>query len=1045
MNTTNPPAAAFCRRAAIAVSLLATAHLYGQASASTPSPETLARYDKNHNGVLDPNEVAQMRADEEKSGAIVLTPFQVSSDKDVGYAAGNTLSGGRVDTPLALTPGSISVMTKDFMDDFNITNMNEAGSWMIGFDLGTAVPNSDPTSASVYQNIVRGAPSTDNFPTRDGTINFGAADSYNTDRFEFQRGPDTSMFGDGGPGGRQGSTSKRAALNRTATSASTQFDSWNGYRHTLDYMKGWGMFGLRFNGLYQNAPGYQSGENKIKKAWTMATTTRLTKNTSLYASYERTNEWNNLWSITDGDSQLSWDSTTINNDNSALFANNVTQLNAAGLDLNRSFNANAASMFIYNYATRDLQDYGGNNYRTRSAIQNLRIPYTGNPYLLALPSRRGAIRNMDPKFSFAPKDNIAARDGDTFAVNLEQRIGDLFVRLGYTKNDFDNNTIWSNTSPNNYIIDVNKFQPNGALNPKFMHPFTDVEQNNIYSQDAIQEYQALATYRFFKPRWWDYKQQLSLNVSHRETESENNTRAWRRVDNPADSNPYSNANKLFYRVYWDDPRADLAPVFTDPNKSMTGRWAYVEGVAGAVNGTAGGIVNRKLDHYGLTSQSAFFNEKFAITGSYSRDKIGVDLLSPLATGLAGSTGAAGGYKSVLGYNGVAGAHFQRVKWTVSNAAGAVAYPFQFKNEGIMKTFLSPLGFVFNFAENTQPPAAGTSAPLLSGDVPPLTHSRTRDFGLRYSIPGGKAYLTVTEYKTQQIDNIVGFGSRTDIQNIWLALGYTDPALTTNFNYSDPNSRRLEGWEVELTANPTRNITLLINYAHPNSYIVRESEDRKAYVAAHRAEWAAGVGDPTTGAGAVGKGPAGLQSGATGSTGAIQTALNNIDNSLAGLTTGTEEDGRERHRINATGAYHFREGMLRGLGVNAGVQYRGHIKSGSRDARLKFGLPDSATPTVAQNTAAAFDYLWVNGYWKNSLTAGANYTRRFGKYNWRFQVNVTNLLNELDPIWGRSGLGFAAYTTATANLLNAGNPRTQFLYSFVNPDPRKFTFTTTVSF
>ena len=137
-----------------------------------------------------------------------------------------------------------------------------------------------------------------------------------------------------------------------------------------------------------------------------------------------------------------------------------------------------------------------------------------------------------------------------------------------------------------------------------------------------------------------------------------------------------------------------------------------------------------------------------------------------------------------------------------------------------------------------------------------------------------------------------------------------------------------------------------------------------------------------------------------------------------------------------------------IGVVAGktrLQYRGHVKSGSRDTRLKFGLPDSATPTATQNTQAAFDYLWTKGYWKNSLTAGANYTRRFGNQNWRFQVNVTNLLNELDPIWGRSGLGFGAYNTATANLLNAGNPRTQFLYSFINPDPRKFTFTTTVSF
>src|ERR1043165_8245205 len=164
-----------------------------------------------------------MQEDEAKiKDAVVMTPFQVSTDKDVGYTAGNTLSGGRVDTPLAITPGSISVMTKEFMDDFNITDMNQAGGWSIGFDLGVSVPNSDPSSVSVYQNIVRGASPTDNFPTRNGSVNFGAADSYNTERYEFQRGPDTSIFGDGGPGGRPGSSSKRARFNSSATTLSFQ-------------------------------------------------------------------------------------------------------------------------------------------------------------------------------------------------------------------------------------------------------------------------------------------------------------------------------------------------------------------------------------------------------------------------------------------------------------------------------------------------------------------------------------------------------------------------------------------------------------------------------------------------------------------------------------------------------------------------------------------------------------------------------------------------------------------------------------------------------
>jgi len=131
---------------------------------------------------------------------------------------------------------------------------------------------------------------------------------------------------------------------------------------------------------------------------------------------------------------------------------------------------------------------------------------------------------------------------------------------------------------------------------------------------------------------------------------------------------------------------------------------------------------------------------------------------------------------------------------------------------------------------------------------------------------------------------------------------------------------------------------------------------------------------------------------------IKTALQSIDDSLAGLTTGTLENNQVRHRINASAAYSFRQGTLKGLRVNAGVQYRGHGKNGSRDARIKFGLPDSATPTVEQSRAAAFDYLWTPPAWKSTLTAGTNYTHLFGKYLTRFQLNVTNLLDNRDPIW-----------------------------------------------
>ena len=49
--------------------------------------------------------------------AVVLSPFEVNSTKDVGYLAQNTLSGSRMNTSLKDTPAAVSVMTPEFLAD----------------------------------------------------------------------------------------------------------------------------------------------------------------------------------------------------------------------------------------------------------------------------------------------------------------------------------------------------------------------------------------------------------------------------------------------------------------------------------------------------------------------------------------------------------------------------------------------------------------------------------------------------------------------------------------------------------------------------------------------------------------------------------------------------------------------------------------------------------------------------------------------------------------------------------------------------------------
>ena len=57
------------------------------------------------------------------NAVIELSPFTVTSEKDTGYVATNTLAGSRLNSSLKETPGALDVLTKDFLDDIGATTL----------------------------------------------------------------------------------------------------------------------------------------------------------------------------------------------------------------------------------------------------------------------------------------------------------------------------------------------------------------------------------------------------------------------------------------------------------------------------------------------------------------------------------------------------------------------------------------------------------------------------------------------------------------------------------------------------------------------------------------------------------------------------------------------------------------------------------------------------------------------------------------------------------------------------------------------------------
>ena len=129
-------AASLLTSAFLIVTLLCPTLVRAQAA---PNAATLNKYDKNKNGRLDPDEIAAMQADDAKaartpvtsassssSGDVVtLNPFEVDASKDIGYYAENTLAGSRLKTNVGDLASSITVVTKQQLDDTGALNIND--------------------------------------------------------------------------------------------------------------------------------------------------------------------------------------------------------------------------------------------------------------------------------------------------------------------------------------------------------------------------------------------------------------------------------------------------------------------------------------------------------------------------------------------------------------------------------------------------------------------------------------------------------------------------------------------------------------------------------------------------------------------------------------------------------------------------------------------------------------------------------------------------------------------------------------------------------
>ena len=549
-------------RLAVFAALAPAPWLRGHAAppAAPVDPAALARYDRNANGRLDPDELAAKAAAESRaagavatsapasgsgsdSAVVALSPFEVTAGSEKGYFAANTLSGTRINTKLEDLGASITVVTKQQMQDFAMLDLNDVflyeantegtGNYTdIFIDRnGVAQDNvaRDPNNA----NRVRGiGPANQAF----GNFQTGVPiDPAMIDGLEISRGPNSNIWGLGSGSGTVNAIPSAANLQRNSSRLELRTDSLGGFRSVLDVNRTLlpGKLAVRGMAIFQEDQYVRQPSFSRTNRYGGMVTYRPFKTTTLRTAFESYENYarrpnailpRDAISYWQQSGRPTWDastwtltrqgvrtvvpySTTAATEN-ALFGAGVA---SAGTDLARSI------IFVDRGAV-DLWTTGYISGINANGIPSPDFhPVTGHQRFIetAPPPRVGplaptSVSITDRSIYDWSEVNISAANWnhdktDSYQAQLEHFFLNtprhlLAVQLGFRREESRRQSRsfigTSGESPMLVYMDVTERLPDGRANPYFLRPYVDaLEPSSSRSSPVRDEYKSQLVYK----------------------------------------------------------------------------------------------------------------------------------------------------------------------------------------------------------------------------------------------------------------------------------------------------------------------------------------------------------------------------------------------------------------------------------------------------------------------------------------------------------------------------------------------------------------------
>ena len=956
--------------------------------------------------------------DPKQDEAVVLSPFQVSTNTDHGYQPTAILQGGRGRIDLADVAGQVAVFSKDFMDDIGATTMDQtllfSATTQTYFDNVNGNGDNRPGSRNVATDD---SSNSRGLGVIDRTRNFFKTtmdpDSYNLERLSLVSGANAVQFGLGGAAGTLEATTVRANLSRNIQAIKLRTDSCGSERAVLDVSQVIikNKLAVRAIGLRENMEYFlQPGAEANRRGFVTMTYKPFTRTTiRIEGEYHYRLDNRPPTVVTRDRGYMSFLANPIVYDN-------IAATSTATRPAVPSYTMSDGTRVNYAVSTKTALFMWPQNVAPQFAglrdVRNTVFVSLGDTAAGAAQSQSLVVPGFPWNTNEYGGSRLNRRRTRNLTATIEQQLGrNTFLELGYEWEFYRNHTAQIFASNGiDVMTDVNRFMPDGVTaNPMYGRAF--VESNNASGQgqwadDYFKYYRATLTHDLdftTHAGWTRYlgRHKLALFASHDDTaEYFLGNNRFLIIGNPsflsaaAKANPL-HADRAFYMRYYlppigssDDPHAYAIPNiaqygdimgimnFTTPSGEPFQVTQYMNPV-GFVGTTPRASHLQRLSGAASTS-STFFKNSLVVNVGVRSDRVRNSDFAAFTPILAQNppTAAAPNGSGIMAFK-----DFRKETpadvWTPYRKATRVNYGFVVRPPRVGKW----ISFGYDYSRNASLNEVAIVRDVNGNEVEPA-YGESHEYNVRFRLFDDKLNLKVNYFNAlQRHTTLADSGLRANLIDFEQQLYVDDPKYPINpqflpslnpvaGNFRLPGDRNSKGVELDLTFNPNRNWRIFANAGRTDTKIDDIStQPWWDYIDAKLATWRAFGGNWST---------ARYDKNLT-----VESAYNSL---IAGPVDTIKESlgnpggNSQTWRSNLVATRMFTEGWLKGAATSVNFRYRG--------PRI-IGFP---TQTIAGKVHVLRDNPYKSD---DSIVTGLMASYRFRGYAntaWRVQLNANNIFN-----------------------------------------------------